>query len=138
MDNNGVGAPEGNTNAMKYKTPEERRALCEKFCSYLKAGKPKNYFPDCDFDTIQRYMKDFPIDFPTEQIEAAEREGKQKLIEVGYAGMLGKVPGFREKTWQFIVQNMTDWRLRKDVTTDGEKIEQTVIYRPEKLPEGSA
>lgn len=131
------GAPNGNTNAMKYPTPEDRQNLCKRFCDYLRTGKPRTYFPECDYDTISRYMKDFSVDFPPEDVEAAAREGQDRLLGIGYMGMTGKIDGFKEKTWQFIIQNMTNWKLRTDVTSDDKKVEPTILYVPTKVPEGS-
>lgn len=127
----------GNNYAMKFKTSEERQALCQRYIKHLKEGRPKEYFPDADPQTIRRYMHDFPEDFDTESVEQAEREGKNTLLAIGYAGMTGKIPGFNSKTWQFIIQNMTHWKLKTDMTSDGEKIEPLVIYKPELKPEGS-
>ena len=116
---------------LKWKTPAARRKACEDYCAHLRAGKPKEYFPAAATETIKYYIEQFPEDFAIENISAAEREGRMKLIDIGYAGMLGKVPGFKEKTWQFIAQNMTHWKLRTDITSDDDKIEAPILYIPE-------
>ena len=125
-----VGAPEGNQNRMKWKTPEERIAACEKVCQELENGYPKIYLETADWDTIERYMKDFPIEFPAERIQNAIRNGQKKLLTIGYSGMLGKIPGFVPRTWEFVTQNMTGWKLRSDLTSDDKKIEAPVLYIP--------
>lgn len=126
------GAPEGNQNATKWKTPEERIKACKEYCKYLEKGKPKEYFPLAGPATINDYIKNFPIEFDSEMIEKSERIGKEKLINIGYAGMTGNIKGFNSRTWEFVVQNMTRWKLRTDVTTDDEKLASPLPYLPAK------
>lgn len=116
---------------LKWKTPASRRQACLEYCNYLKSGKPKEYYPAADTATIKYYIDTFSEDFNIVDIAEAEREGKSKLLDIGYAGMLGKIPGFRDKTWQFVIQNMTHWKLRTDITSDDEKIESPILYIPE-------
>ena len=54
---------EGNNNAMKFKTPEKRKALCKKWCEHLAAGLTRDSFPDCDPQTFRKYCRLFPEDF---------------------------------------------------------------------------
>lgn len=124
-----------NNFAMKWKTEEERRAACKEYCDYLRKGLPKEYYGPAGPETIKTYIKNYPMDFDTEEITRAEREGKQKLIEIGYAGMLGKIPKFQSRTWEFVTQNMTHFKLRQDMTSNDEKIEGVVLYKPEKNTE---
>ncbi len=44
---------------------------------------------------------------------------------------------FNPLSWKFNMQNRFHWKDRQDVTTNDEKVETTVIYKPERLPEGS-
>lgn len=104
--------------AMKWKTPEERQKACADYCVYLEKGLPKEYYGPASPETIRAYIEQYPEDFNTEKIYESERIGKQHLIEIGYAAMLGKVKGFVPRTWEFVTQNMTHFKLRNDVTTN--------------------
>ena len=124
-------ATEGNVRALKWKTSKKRMVACREYCEYLKTGKPKEYYPKASPETIKSYQEKYPIEFDTDMIEEAEREGLSAIISVGYNGMLGKIPGFSSRTWEFIVQNMTHWKLRSDFTSKNDKMEAPIIYIPE-------
>lgn len=119
-----MSAPQDNQFALKYKTPEERKALCQSYIDYIKTGKSKEYFPECSIQTFQRYVKDFTEDFDTEKIEEAERIGMGKLEEVGFDGMMGKIHGFNVTAWIFITKNRLGWRDKHDVTSQDQKINE--------------
>lgn len=121
------GAPIGNTNRMRWKTPEERIKACEELCKELEEGLPKEYLDIADWDTIERYMRDFPVEFPSEKVEAAIRHGIKKIVRLGYGGMSGKVEGFVPRTWEFITQNMTHWKLRHDNTTNNKDLPTPIL-----------
>lgn len=122
----------------KFPTPESRAQLFEDYIKYMESGKPKDYFPQADPETMSRYFKVYESEIGTElklRLEQAERVGQSKLLDIGYAGMLGKIPGFKEKTWQFIAMNRTKFKIRSDETSGDEKIDnKTVIMMPTKLP----
>jgi|tagenome__1003787_1003787.scaffolds.fasta_scaffold20989793_15 hypothetical protein len=112
-----AGAPRGNSNRLRWKTSEERQVACAVICKELEAGRPKEYLVTADWDTVERYIRNFPEDFPHEDIQTAVRTGINKLIAVGYAGMTGQVPGWSASAWIMMVMNRTNWRLRGDVTS---------------------
>jgi hypothetical protein len=119
-----MAAPAGNNYNLKYKTPEERQALCAKYCAYLENGDYATYFPDCDHKTIDQYILDYPEDFPLDKIEAAFRANKRWLFDRLKDGMMGKIPQFKEKTAVFLAQNILKFTNRSDVTSGGETIKQ--------------
>jgi hypothetical protein len=116
------GAPPNNNFAEKYKTPKERQALCERYCSYLKKGGYPSYFPECSDKTIERYIKDFPVDFPTEKIEEAEREYKRYYFDLLEQGATGKIHGYNAPSAIFLAKNINKFRDNHDITSGGEKI----------------
>jgi len=121
------GGPVGNNKRMKWKTPEERLIACDLLCKELEQGLPKEYLDIADWQTVERYMRDFPVEFDTERIEAAIRHGIRKLVNLGYVGMSGKVDGFVPRTWEFITQNMTHWKLRHDNTTNNKDLPAPIL-----------
>lgn len=132
------GAPDGNSNAEKYKTPEERKALCAAWCTHLEQGFSKESFPMCDPQTIREYAKKYPVDFDTDKMEQAERKGRLFWETVGRNGTFGKPIVFNGKeynkfnavSWQFNMMNRypDKWKNRQDVTSNDDKLE--VSFHP--------
>ena len=118
-----MAAPIGNNYNMKYKTPEERQALCKLVCDHLKEGYDQGTFKPCDWDTVERYIKDFPEDFPSEKVEQARRTGYLRLEKLGMLGMIGKLTGFNATVWIFMMKNKMGWRDKRDITSDGGKFD---------------
>lgn len=117
-----AGAPFGNQNKMKWKTPEERQSICNEICEHLKKGYSQDSFPAADWDTVERYIKDFPEDFDNNKIKESLREGRKLMETLGIQGTAGKLKGFNAKSWEFIMQNKYGWKLRNDVTSNEESI----------------
>lgn len=69
----------------------------------------------------------------------AKKVGRAKSMlmweKMGLLGTLGKIKGFNSTAWIFNLKNRFGWTDRQDVTSDGEKLNPIVIYRPEKLTE---
>ena len=123
-----MAAPEGNNYAMKFETPEARKELCRRFCEHVEGGLSKECFPDCDPQTFNRYVKDFPEDFDTALIEQAFRKGQCFWEQTGKEGTLGQIKGFNALSWKFNLQNRFDWRDKRD-----DKITQKVDAAQELL-----
>jgi hypothetical protein len=109
-----VGMPKGK--ASKWPTSEQRRKACESYCDHIKAGFSKDSWPDADFETVQRYMKDFPEDFCPQKVKEAERFSRKFWEEIGIDGTVGKIKGFNAKSWEFNMQNRLGWSNRVDNT----------------------
>jgi hypothetical protein len=116
------GAPLNNTNSLKYKTSEDRQALCDRYCAYLRKGGYPSYFPECSEKTIQRYRDEFPVDFPTEKIEEAERAYKTHYFDLLYEGATGKIERYNAPSAIFLAKNINKFRDTHDVTSGGETI----------------
>ena len=151
MVHNKEGAPLGNTNAVKYGTPEERKALLELYVKHCEQGYPDDMFEECDIKTFKEYCKKYPVDFPTDQIHRAQMKRAKLVYDIGIRGTVG-IPmtyinpktkkqeqgkSFNAKSWQFIMMNLLNWRNRNDTTSKGDKMPNAsfVMYRPEKLPD---
>lgn len=109
-------APVGNNYNKKWKTPEERKKACEAVCEHLAQGLSQDCFPDADWDTVERYIKDFPEDFPAEKIKEARRKGRMFWEGAGRDGAIGKIPNFNATSWIFNMKNRykEDWRDKHD------------------------
>jgi hypothetical protein len=128
-----MSAPEGNNYNMKWKTPEERKAACESVCKHLEQGLSQNCFPDADWDTVERYMKEFPQDFPSEKIKEARRKGRMLWEGMGRDGAFGKVPNFNATSWIFNMKNRykEDWRDKHEhgfTNSQGQDIAEDIEF----------
>ena len=119
-----MAAPKGNNYNKKWKTAEERKKACARFCEHVAKGYTVNCFPDADWDTVKRYMKEFPKDFVPDQIKEAKRKGRALLEGAGLDAILGKNKDFNSKAWQFTMMNKYGWSTSKkeDITSGGEKL----------------
>lgn len=114
--------------AIKWKTPEDRRAACEAFCEHLRAGFSWASFPDADEDTVKRYIRDFPEDFCPEKVQQAERQSRHFWEKIGIAGTTGKLKGFNAKSWEFNMQNRLGWSTKADVNNHNTGSPQSIVY----------
>jgi hypothetical protein len=143
-----AGAPLGNQNALKYKTSEERLALCKKYCEHKRKGRTDASFVSCDMDTFNSYREKYPIDFPSDMINEAVRAGLERWETIGDDGTTGeprllKSPDgkilqtvyrrFNANSYQFMMQNMFGWRIKTDVTSDGQKLDSPILYIPAEI-----
>lgn len=105
-----MAAPEGNNYALKWKTPEERKAACDRYCAHLAEGYSSDCFPEADLKTIKSYMERYPEDFPTEKVQEALRQSKYFWEKVGNDGARGQIEGFNAASWVFNMKNRFKWR----------------------------
>lgn len=115
-----MAAPKGNNYKMKWKTPEERKAACESFCDHVRSGFSQESWPDADFDTVKRYMRDFPEDFVPDMINKAKREAYMFYEKMGIEGTLGQIKGFNAKSWEFNMKNRHNWKDKQETELSGE------------------
>lgn len=130
-----MAAPKGNDYNVKWKTPEERKAVCKKYCKHLSQGLSEKSFPECDIKTIKRYVEDYPKDFPPDLIADAKRRGRLLWEKAGLDGMwMGNK--FNDRVWSFNMKNRykEDWRDSHDITSGGEKLDtlHALLTSPEK------
>lgn len=110
-------APEGNTNNLKWKTPEERREAFDHIYNHLAEGYSKESLTICDWDTVERYCQNFPVEFPTEKLREAMRHQRFTWEEIGLKGAQGKVEGFNATSWIFNMKNRfpNEWREKQEI-----------------------
>lgn len=110
-------APKGNDFNMKWKTKAERQEAFEAVYQHLSSGFSRSSFPLSDWDTVERYMRDFPEDFPAEKIAEAMRANALEWERIGMDGARGKIAGFNAAAWIFNMKNRfkEDWRDKHDI-----------------------
>jgi hypothetical protein len=127
------GAPEGNENALRFKTPEERRQICEDYCTHIRQGFSDESFNQCRPATLGVYRKKYPIEFDAEKIEQARAERYRYWEALGIAGAMGKIPGFNAAAWIFNMKNRFGWRDKTEFTTgDGGQVPLVTFVLPQK------
>lgn len=109
-------AKKGNTDKVKFPNPEDRQKCHDEYCEHLKQGFSKQSFEGASPKTMTKYIKQFPEDFPIEEIEAALRVGRYEWEKIGMDQAKG-INGGNGSTWFRIMQNQYDYRDRLDLTS---------------------
>lgn len=84
-----AGAPYGNQNAKKLDTPELRKLAYDSYCDHIALGKDKTSWcleepVTLTWDTIEKYIRNDPIEFDPQQKKVAEAKGYkiwEQLVE---------------------------------------------------------
>lgn len=99
---------------MKFPTPEGRKKLCADYIAHVESGLSDECFPDCDPQTLRRYIADYPDDFDTDAIEAANRKRQLFWEKAGRDGTMGGIKGFNALSWKFNMQNRFSWKEKRE------------------------
>lgn len=144
--------------ALKYKTPEERLAMVNAYCDHIRQGFSDESFPGCDPEIFKNYLVKYAEEFGAEtllKVEQARKERRIFLERIGMNGSMGipatykakvKQPDgtfkeetreakgkFNDRSWKFIMQNMTGWKERHDVTSGDETIKMPTVFIPKEV-----
>src|SRR4051812_7712117 len=79
--NPSMSAPEGNIFATKFPTPESRKKLCAAYIAHVESGLSDECFPECDPQTLRKYIAECSDDFDADKIEVSRRK-RQLFWEV--------------------------------------------------------
>lgn len=60
---------------MKFKEKSERQRVFKLLIKHLEEAWDQDSFYECDWETVEKYCKDFPEDFPPDEIKMAKRRG---------------------------------------------------------------
>lgn len=115
----GGGAPEGNKNAAKFSTTEERQAAFSAYCVHIAKGYSQESFHNpCTIKTITAMLKAFPEEFDDEALAIAKAKGIFKWEQIGRLGALGRIPNFNASSWIFNVKNRLGWKDKSEMGFD--------------------
>lgn len=109
-----AGAPKGNKNATKLKTPELKVEAYQQYCAHLAKGKSKKswYFehPELELtaETMEKYISDNPIDFRPITREIAEIKGFAYWEEVVEQSARGENEA-NTASLQMLMRNKYKW-----------------------------
>lgn len=110
-----VGAPEGNQNGVKLKDPDVRQDAYRQFCAHIAKGKSKKSFvfkhPDltCCWETVDKYIKEDPIEFPPIHTQVAKAEGYAIWEEVVEGAAKGINKDVNPACLQMKMRNQFEW-----------------------------
>lgn len=117
------GANPGNKNSEKFDTPEKRINMFGRLLKHLSEGLGKNCFPDCDWDTVLRYVDKYPDECPRDEFETALRMGNLFWESMGRSGAFGRIDGFNAAAWIFNMKNKYSWKDRTEISDGGKSPE---------------
>src|SRR5690606_25307110 len=107
-----------------------------KLIEHLEQGYSRGNFPECDWDTVERYVAKYPNEFPPQRIAQAIRTGRLFWESMGRSGAAGKIDNFSATAWIFNMKNRSNGadagdksgRWRDSIEVTGEmKTEITMI-----------
>jgi hypothetical protein len=111
----GGGAQPGNTHALKFVGAELRQEAYRQFCAHLAKGKSLEswYFEHPDmtltYKTMQKYMAQFPEEFPAIQLEVAKMKGYQLWEDVVADSATGRNKDANTASLQMLMRNKFRW-----------------------------
>lgn len=107
-----MSAPLENTNRVKLKTAAARRRVCRNLLDHLEKGHSIDSFPDLSRNTLQCYIRLFPNDFPSEDIQKALRIARKKDETLCLDALYGRSSKhFNTRAWSLRMKNRWGWRL---------------------------
>jgi len=104
-----MAAAKGNKYALKFETPEARKAVFFEYCEHVARGRHVHSFPPLALTTIQQYFKNYPEDFIQEEFDCAKRSGENWFEDIAERAMMGEIPGFNTTVFIFSVKNKYGW-----------------------------
>jgi hypothetical protein len=97
--------------------PNLRTDLFKKLLKHVKDGFSLDCFSLIGYDAIQKYLKEYPLEFVQEELDTAIREAKGFWEGIGRDQSIGKCMG-NSRAWYYNMVNRYGWRERVDVKAD--------------------
>lgn len=116
---NKTSFPPNNKAHQKFKTSEERREAFRQVCDHIASGLSKECLTVCDWNTVEKYLVDYPEDFVREDLNESFRKGQYVWEALGLKGALGRVPNFNATSWIFNMKNRYGWKDKKELQHSG-------------------
>lgn len=114
-----AGAPVGNRNAEKLKTPEERKEAYRLYCIHIAAGYSGNsFYEPVTEDTMLATISRYPNELDLDKLAKAKAQGRLVWEQIGFQGTIGKLKGFNAFSWKFNMQNRLGWKEKHETGFD--------------------
>jgi glucan-binding YG repeat protein len=110
-----AGAPKGNGNATKLKTPDLKKQAYESYCAHIASGESKEAWvfehPTITLTskTMEKYIRNDQIEFPPIHKEVAEAKSFQHWCNLGKQMMLGQIEKCQPAIFQMFMRNKFGW-----------------------------
>ena len=107
-----AGAPFGNDNATKLRDSATKQDAYKKYCAHIASGMPKQSFVydngiiTLTYETLDKYIREDPIEFNPILMKAAKARGFGKWIDKGISLMEGKYKHGSPVIYQTIMRNI--------------------------------
>ena len=95
----------------------ERRKLFGDFCAHVRRGYSIDCFGPLSIGSIREYMKKYPLEFIQEELENAEREGKEMWESLGVKQSNGSCLG-NSRSWFYNMAHRYKWSDRVDIQAE--------------------
>lgn len=132
----------GNTyNSKIEKFPEECKKAFEEYCEWLSKGHSIESFcyksdkMTLTYKTIEKYIREFPEEFPPSQKEAALTQSLKVWEERGLSMMLGQIEKCQPAIFQMFMRNKFGWdREQNNNKNSGEILVAELLKRLDNQP----
>lgn len=102
-------------NNKKYKYPEECKEAYKSYCAWIAQGNSKEAWcyesktMDLSYKTMEKYIKQYPDDFPIIHMEKAQSQSLKIWEERGLTMMLGQLEKCQPAIFQMFMRNKFGW-----------------------------
>ena len=113
------GAPIGNKNGIKLKSPDIRQRAYDSYCQHLSRGKSKKswYFESdeltCCWQTMEEYLKN-EVEFNPLHMKLALSKGYAKWEQIAEDGATGENPEVNPACLQMVMRNKFGWDRQRE------------------------
>lgn len=110
-----AGAPKGNRNAIKLKTPELKKQAYDSYCAHIATGASIEEWvfehPDIKltWNTMEKYILNDPIEFDPIHKEIAKAKSYSHWCTLGKKMMLGQIEKCQPAIFQMFMRNKFGW-----------------------------
>jgi len=112
-----MGPPKGNQNNKKFKKgdTDSRREAYKQYCAWVASGKSRQSFVfehptlTCTYKTMDRYIREEPLNFPVEHMETAEAKSLAFWEALGFKMLVGEIVKCQPAIYQMFMRNKFGW-----------------------------
>lgn len=109
------GGPVGNNYGTKLKEPDIRQEAYKQYCEWIAKGESKEAWTfqhgdlKCTHRTMEKYIRDHNLEFPTIHKEFAEAQSLQHWLSLGKQMMTGQIEKCQPAIYQMMMRNKFGW-----------------------------
>lgn len=136
-----MAAPKGNKHRQQLKTPDIRKEAYKQYCEHIASGKPHDswYFQHpkltCTYKTIEKYIRENPLEFPPIQKEIAVCQSYGIWFEEGRRMAFGHFEKCQPAVYQMIMRNKFGWDKDERVVAEIRSAADEILDRINALKE---